>query len=525
MRIFAARDPLRPGPVWRGSARGGSAGPSRRAWPGLASARRQRMRRADREFLPSALAILETPPSPLGLGLMGCISALAAVALVWAYVGRIDVMAIAQGKVQALGRTKVVQPLEAGRVRTILVENGRRVRAGDVLVELDTQVSRAEEATLQANLSAFLAEAVRRRAALSALARIAPVARDSSEVREASASEASGAAPTIRWDDDVPADVAAREQQIFDSDVAGLATTVAALSATVRERTAERDRLLTTIAAQERLIGVLRERVGMRTTLLDKAIGSRSNVLDSLESLEVQQTQLTSMRGQAAQAAAAIDVARREIDKSLAAFARDNSQRLSDAERQAEETRTRLVKARLITDHAVLRSPIDGVVQGLSVLASGQVVQSGEQIMQVVPSDGTLEVEAYLLNQDVGFVQPGQEAIVKLEAFPFTRYGTIPATVSRVAEDAIPEADARRREESTVGSGEGRPLGGAQRTQNLVFPMTVRLSRGGIDVDGRTVRLMPGMAVTVEVRTGSRRILEYLFSPLVEVFGTALRER
>jgi hemolysin D len=147
--------------------------------------------------------------------------------------------------------------------------------------------------------------------------------------------------------------------------------------------------------------------------------------------------------------------------------------------------------------------------------------------MRVVPTGSTLDVEAYLPNADVGFVQVGQTVNVKIEAFPFTRYGTVSARVSRVSQDAILEQDARQIESDPARStGSGASITGqADSSHGLVFPISVALDRESIDADGRTVALSPGMAVTVEIKTGKRRILEYLFSPMVEVASQSMRER
>jgi hemolysin D len=115
--------------------------------------------------------------------------------------------------------------------------------------------------------------------------------------------------------------------------------------------------------------------------------------------------------------------------------------------------------------------------------------------------------------------------LVKIESFPFTRYGTLAATVTRVSSDAIPEPDASQIEGNAARSPRDKSFAGAQRTQNLVFPVTLTPARNAMVVDGQTVPLTPGMALTVEIATGQRRILEYIFSPLVETASQVMKER
>jgi hemolysin D len=172
-----------------------------------------------------------------------------------------------------------------------------------------------------------------------------------------------------------------------------------------------------------------------------------------------------------------------------------------------------------------LRSPIDGAVLGLTVTTVGQVLTVGEEVMRIVPEDAALEVEGYLPNKDIGFVHPGATAVLKIDLFPFTRYGTIAAEVTRVGHDAIPEPEAQATESNGTQSQKPGLFTPAERTQNLVFPVTLKLDKTAVTVDGESVPLKPGMSVKIEIATGSRRILEYFLSPLVEVASEAIRER
>ena len=161
-----------------------------------------------------------------------------------------------------------------------------------------------------------------------------------------------------------------------------------------------------------------------------------------------------------------------------------------------------------------------------SVIANvGQVITSGQEIMRVVPQDSKLEIQAYVANRDIGFVTVGQEAVVKVEAFPFTRYGSIKARVKRIASDAIPASDASAIEGDPTRPSNTTGFAGGERTQNLVFAVVLEPEASTISVDGVDEPLTSGMAATVELKTGARRLLEYIFSPLVEVASRAMRER
>ncbi|WP_237479690.1 HlyD family type I secretion periplasmic adaptor subunit [Lichenibacterium dinghuense] len=473
------------------------------------AARRIRLSHGDYEFLPAALEILETPLSPVRTGMMATIAAFVVISLAWSWFGRIDIIATAQGKIQPVGRTKTVQPLETGKVLSIAVENGMRVKAGDVLVRLDPGEARADESTLEADIQSERAEVLRRTTALMLASK-----------------RALGPVPQIKFDADVPPAIAVREQRVLAQDIAQLAGTVGSLDGQVKEKTAERDRLKSTIDAQTQLVATLKERVDMRQTLEASKSESRAKVIDALELMQTQQATLASERGQIGEIEASLGRLQRDIEKSYASFAADNAQKLADAERQMDENSEKLNKARIKTADMTLRSPIDGTVSGSTVTSVGQVLTVGEQVMQIVPSDTKLEIECYLPNADIGFVRKDQPAVVKIDSFPFTDYGTIDGQVTRVAHDAIPQPDADQREQNpAMAAKDAAMFGGAQRFQNLVYPVTLTMDRTSMKSEGTDVPLVPGMAVTVEIKTGTRRILSYLFSPIMQVTTTAFRER
>lgn len=464
--------------------------------------------RRDQEFLPAALEILETPPSPIGIALLVVICALATTTLAWAYVSRIDVIATAQGKIQPTGRVKLIQPVETGKVIGIHTANGQRVKQGEILVLLDAEEAKAEEIAFSMSFASFKAEIQRRKVAL-----------DVARGRRRSET------PSIAWEADVPSAVRQRAERVLAGDLGQLAATVDSLAAQRHQKEVERDRLSSTIAAQEELLVTLKQRVDMRDTLVRKNAGSKASLIDAVESLQYQEIILMTQKGQKQESEASLEVFTREIAKSVETFIADNSQKLEEAERQADDIEQKHIKAHVKLRHMALASPIDGTVQALSVTTLGQVIASGEEIMRIVPDDSVLEIECYLQNKDIGFVKPGQDAIVKIESFPFTRFGTINAEIVRVAQDAIPEPDAQQVEGNPIKANKSTMFAGAQRTQNLVFPVTLKLARSIMEVDGAAVPLSPGMAVSVEIKTGSRRVIDYLFSPLVETASEAMHER
>jgi hemolysin D len=485
----------------------------------MAPARRAPKRlSADNEFLPAALEILETPASPVRTAMIWFICVLAVGALAWTWFGKFDIVATAQGKVQPAGRVKVIQSIEMGKTIAIPVTNGTKVKADDVLVVLDDTEIRAEENASQTNLQASRAEVLRRKAVQDTVA---------GWLKQAiTGAGRNGTGLRLVFPPDMPDNIATREQLNYDADLSQLASSLDNLDAQSAQRRAEIRSLDETIAAQGNLAKTLAERVSMRSELIASQAGSRAQVIDALQQLQEAQATLASQNGQRETARTALNVAVSESAKVIHTFVADNIEKMSAAERQVDELTQQTIKLKKRRQSMSIASPVAGVVQASAITTVGQVVSAGTELMRIVPEDAALEIEAYLPNHDIGFVKAGQDAIIKVEAYPFTRYGMIEGQVLRVATDAIAEPDAQQVEAEAAKELQNTiPTGNAQRVQNLVFPVTIKPGKTTIDVDGKAMPLSAGMAVTVEVKTGKRRILEYLFSPLAEISSEAMGER
>ncbi len=466
----------------------------------------------DREFLPAALEIVETPASPIRIAGIWLIAAAFVAVLAWSYFGKLDIHAVAQGRIQPSGRSKPIQPVEPGRVVAIMVENGSRVAAGDVLIELDPTDSGADREAQTRDLEAARAEAERRQVAIA-------IATDPTRALMPR---------PIPFSDTIGAALRRRETDVLAGEIGQLRSARASQIALLAEKSAMRARLAASVKSREKVIALAKERVDMRTTLNEAGSLSRALVIEVLSQYETQVTTQISEQGQLTETEAAIRTVESKIDEIISQFVADQSQKMAEAQRKADRIAQDLVKATAKNERTTIRSPIAGTVQQLGVSTIGQVVAGGQSLMTIVPADGTIEIEAMIMNQDIGFVEPGQEAVIKVEAFPFTRYGTITGRIVRVSRDAVDEREAVGMADPMTSS---RPSGAqaasaaTSRGQNLVFPATVRLEKRTILVDGKDIPLSPGMAVTVEILTGHRRAIDYVLSPLREVTSSSGRER
>jgi hemolysin D len=453
-------------------------------------------------FLPAALEIVETPPSPIRRAIGATIILLFCAALVWAWWGSIDIVASATGKIVPSGRTKIVQPLETGVVRSIRVQDGQTVTAGDVLIELDPTVSAAERDHLHDDLLAEQLNISRLHAAL-----------DGGDDPEPDFTPPPGAdAALIRT-----------QRHLLLNQVTEHRAKIAALARQQAQKEAEQATIAATIHKLEAMIPVIQHRVDIRKTLMDHGLSSKLTYFETLQLLVEQQEELSVQKSHLREAEAAVAAIRETGGQAKAEYRHTLSDELAKAEQKANGLTQDLIKAEQKTRLQLLTAPVDGVVQQLAIHTVGGVVTPAQSLLVVVPSDSRLEIEAMVSNRDIGFVQAGQEAEIKIDTFNFTRYGLLHGQVLSVSQDAvIRDRQQDRSNDRVLGTQNdtSEPTG-----QELNYSARISLDRTRMQIDDRMVNLSPGMAATVEIKTGSRMILSYLLSPLLRYRQETLRER
>jgi len=453
-------------------------------------------------FLPAALEIVETPPSPLGRAIAATLIVIFCLAVVWASLERIDIVASAPGRIVSSGRTKIIQPFETGVVRAIHVEDGQSVRAGTALIELDPAINEAERDHLRGDLMAAQLDAARLAAALA----------DGNDP-VAAFHPPRGASPEL---------IAVQRRFLIDQTTEHRAK-LAALDGQIRQKEAESKTISATITKLEAIIEVVQQRVDIRKELLDHQTGSKVSYLENLQMLVEDQKELEVQKSKLAEATAAIAVITQTRAQTAAEFRRTLSGELAEAERKAAGLAHDLEKVNLRTRLQVLTAPVDGIVQQLSVHTVGGVVTPAQTLLMVVPSDSPIEIEAMVSNRDIGFVHAGQDTQIKVDTFNFTRYGLLHGKVLSVSRDSISrEKPAGRSNDRAQGSdaGSSEPT-----SEELSYAARISLDRTRMQVDDNVVNLSPGMAVTAEIQTGSRRVISYLLSPLLRYGHDSLRER
>ena len=453
-------------------------------------------------FLPAALEIVETPPSPVGRAIGFSIVAVLAVALAWACIGTVDIVAVAPGKLIPSGRTKTIQPFETSVVRAIYVRDGQTVAAGEHLIDLDTTMSAAELSHLKGDFQSAELDVARLKAALT----------DNSD-------------PVSAFDapPDAPPSLVDMHRRFLVSQTAEQNAKIAAIDQQVVQKEAERATSKASIEKLKATLDPLQQRVDIREQLYQKELGSKLQYLTELQELVGQRQEVLVLQSKYGEADAAIGVLVETRAKTIAEYQRTLFEDLSKAEQKVAGLKQDVIKAERHTGLQHLTAPIDGVVQQLAVHTVGGVVTPAQTLMLIVPTESNLEVEAMISNQDIGFVEAGQDAAIKIDTFNFTRYGLLRGKIVSVSQDAIPRNKPPENGNTRAAGAEtnsSEPKG-----QELVYAARVSLERNQMDIDNRRVNLSAGMAVTTEIKSGSRRIISYILSPLMRYEQESFRER
>lgn len=438
------------------------------------------------EFLPAALEVREMPPSPIGRAIIWSIVILFAIAVIWACIGKVDIVAVAQGHIVPSQRTKIIQPLEIGTIHAIHVQDGQQVHMGDELIELDTTSTGADETRIEQGYAIAQAEIVRGEVLVAAMqGKVDP-----------------DASTKPRWPDSISVDILEPQKQLLRSQWIEYQARVTALGNEQARHQAELAGTDELIKKLEGTLPLITERAEALRGLAAKQLAPRQDYLE-IEQHRIEQTQdLAAQRAHRKEIIASLAQNRQELRSYEAEALNKALTELADAKRRSQNLQQDNIKASQRTRLQHLVAPVDGVVQQLAVHTVGGVVTPAQKLMVIVPMDDKVEIEAVIENKDIGFVHEGQTAAVKVDAFPFTKYGTLAADLLSVSTDAI--------QDDKLG---------------LIFMSRVLLKDNAIRVEDKLIKLSPGMAVTVEIKTGQRILIEYIMSPLLQYVDESVRER
>jgi len=397
----------------------------------------------------------------------------------WASQANLDEVAIAQGEVVPQGQIKSIQHLEGGIIEEMYVTDGDVVQAGDPLVRLDLSASNTREAELRVALDGLML----RRARLLA--------------------EANGVEPEF------PAEVAERRAAVTANELNAyrarqeeLTSALEGLQQEVNQRDYEMRQQKAEAASLRDQFRLAQENFAIAEDLITDGLISRLDYLDAESEVERLRGQLESLAESIPAAEAAFAQARERIHETEIAFRRAALEDLSDVELAIDQTSEELIKASAMSNRTLITSPIDGIVKSMRFYTIGAVVKPGETLMDIVPSNDMLVIEARLNPQDVGYVKAGQRAVVKISTYDFIRYGGLDAEVVMVSPDSLQDEDG-----------------------NTYFRVIAATDLSYLGVEPGDLPITAGMEATLDIHTGTNTVLHYLLKPVLKLRNEAFRER
>jgi len=442
------------------------------------------------DFSPPLLRIQQKPPPPLAGWMLRLLLALITCLLLWATFGQLDIVAVADGKLVPSTYLKIVQPPEQGIVREILVKEGEAVRAGQVLIRMDSVLAGAD-------VKAIRAERDSKRLALRRIdAQLAGkrFSRDKGDPAELALQVEAQYAANVRAYENA----LAQEQSLLEkarNDLAAAHVTKAKL-----------EQVLPHYVEQEKAFEKLtKDGFAGRIMYTDK----RRERIEKEQDLRTQEFIIGASR-------ALIEQSEQKIAQIGADYRRSLQTERVEIASQLEKLTQELAKLSHRQELLDLRAPAAGLVKDLATHTAGTVAAPGTILMTLVPEGDKLVAEVWVSNQDVGFVRPGQDAKLKLVTFQFQKYGMIEGRVAYVNADATEAPSPNTRSDSLS---RDRPMG------PLAFRALLDLNRQELLADGQRYPLQPGMQVAGEIHLGTRTVMEYLLSPVQKAFHEAARER
>lgn len=433
----------------------------------------------EHQFMPAVLEITQTPPSPIGRLISYSIMAFFAIVVLLVCLTHIDIVAVGTGKIISSGKIKLIQPLKSGVVDEIRVKDGQVVQKGDILVKLQFEEAQNNRQRLEQELLFARLDKAR----YSALVGDNPI-------------------QEFQLPSDIPADLAVKTTNLFKNDLAKLDTDTFVLDGQISEMDAQIKVLQAEIQKVERAIPNLKETVQIKKTLLDEQLVSKIQYLDLERMLiEYQETLKVNRQrlNEATRKKHTLMVQRQQI---RIHFKNEMAYKLQEALNKESIFFKELENARWIEGLSLIRAPEDGVIQEMEIHTVGGIVTPAQTLMKLAPVHAELQVEATLLNKDIGFVKPGQKARLKIDSFPYTKYGFINGRILFISKDAVIDEE----------------LG-------PIYQMRISMEKDFINVDGQDIKLSPGMTVVAEIKTGKRRIIEFILAPFIKYKSESMRER
>ena len=437
------------------------------------------MNEHEKEFLPAVLEVTEMPPSHAARLLTYVIMLMFTVLILWSILGKIDIIATSAGKLMPASNIKTIQTLTDSEIEEIYVQEGQYVKEGQDLIKFNQTEVLANISRVENEIEALEI----------AVARLKALLTDNPE-------------ENFSYNPEIDEYLIKMHKDLLKSQMTEKKAQVEVLDGQIVKAEKEKDTIQAELNRIEKLLPSVEERIEKKRILVDEKLLARLTFLEQEEELTNLQEQRNVQVKKMAETEANIESLKKQKRQYLAEFDKNLMQELTENREQLESYQQELIKYQEALKRTVVKAPLSGYVQQLVYHTKGGVVETAKPIMNLVPEDYKLEAEVQILNKDIGFVRPEQDVEIKIDSFPFTKYGTIKGKVRNISGDAIQD----------------EKLG-------LVFNARLTLLDNKIKADGQIIQLKPGMSVTAEIKTGKRRVIEYLLSPVMKYLNESLKER
>lgn len=432
------------------------------------------LRSHEAEFLPAALALQTAPISPASRWIARILIALFLFILLWSVLGKMDIIVNASGKIIPSDRIKTIASIETARVERLYVTEGQAVRAGDLLVTLDARMSDRERDKAIGDRDTARLQISRSRALMTSIG--------------------TNQLQSLTGVDEITPERIADAKSHLESQW--------------RDFVVKRSRLEGEMVRYSKQAPLVAQRAKDYQELAkDRDVSVHAWLEKEQERFEVEGRLADATNQRKALISETLKAAQDQLNEGLK-FSASSDQ---DAQRAIAHS-----------DQLRLTAPVDGTVQQLTIHTVGGVVGAAQPLMVIVPKQNQVEIEAFIENKDIGFIREGQSAEIKIEAFDYTKYGTIKGRVSHVSRDAI---DPNGTSAIDNLQNKDKPKKDQPQPKGAAYAVKVLLDQNRINIDGRDISLTPGMSASIELKTGTRRIIQYFLSPLIQHARESLNER
>ncbi len=430
------------------------------------------------DFLPNMVLMMEKPPSFYARLVSILVMIFVVITLLWLTLAKVDIVVTAQGKVVPSGKIKIIQAADAGVVRSILVRDGQSVSAGDTLIEFDSTVSDADSVQLLSRVQESELKVQRQRISLGEKVTLG-----------------SGVSDKV---------LVAEERQLLENNLTADREEIELLNLERAQLKAAYEGAQLELKKLEGVVEYNRQQAIQKKRYAEEGLIAGAEAADAEFKHQDSVRELTVLRERVVEARQRFNSAREKIKSKRTQHRNNYLGKLAEARVELKEARQNYIKATNQQTLQVLKAPVDGIVQQLSVNTVGAVVTRADQLLVLIPTSGNLEIEAKILNKDIGFVDAEQSTNVKVDAFEYTRYGHLNGQIEWVASDSVLDKE-----------------------RGPIYPARIQLSDTTLPrrVNNRVAKVLPGMNVTVDVVIGQRRLIEYFSGPLLRYKDESLNER